>query len=193
MTYFRYAFVLTALFALLACSDDAVEITEGSATGIYNDIKGTYEGVVPVGNESRPVPIVVANDEFTIKRLPLEPILKAVFTEQKELEEAVASSGETTTFTAPIVQMAVTSNTVALSMDPTDIVFTVTVGGERKQVSALMESVYLRRAAAIGGDERQGTLLRRALLQSDRQPRHLSHRRCQESSAVVRNKKPYFI
>ena len=143
MTYFRYAFVLTALFALLACSDDVDVITEGSATGIYNDIKGTYEGVVPVGNESRPVTIVVANDEFTIKRLPLEPILKAVFTEQKELEEAVDSSGETTTFTAPIVQMAVTSNTVALSMDPTDIVFTVTVGGERKQVSALMESVCM--------------------------------------------------
>ena len=32
------------------------------------------------------------------------------------------------------------TNTSVLSMDPTDIVFMVTVGGKQKQVSALMEA-----------------------------------------------------
>lgn len=141
MAYFRYAFVLMALFALFACSDDDVkEITDDTATRIYNKIKGTYEGVVRVDNTTCPVTIIVANDEFTIKRLPLRPILKVIFPNEKELEEAVTSAGETTTFVAPVVGLAVMTNTSVLSMDPTDIVFMVTVGGKQKQVSALMEA-----------------------------------------------------
>ena len=67
MTYFRYAFVLMAFFVLSACSDDnPVEINENTATKIYNEIKGTYEGYVRVGNDSHPVTIVVANINQTV-------------------------------------------------------------------------------------------------------------------------------
>ena len=100
ITYFRYVFVLLALFSFWACSDDdPVEINEDTATKIYNDIKGTYEGKVRVGNEMMPVTIVVANDEFTVKRLPLQPILQRIFTDQHAMEEALKSAGEITTFT----------------------------------------------------------------------------------------------
>ena len=140
MAYFKYAFVLMALFSLLACSDDdPEEMNTDTGTMIYNEIKGTYEGSVRVENEMLPVIIVVANDEFTVKRLPLLPILKRIFTSQSELEEALKSVGETTTFTAPIVNLTVT-RTSLLTMDPTDLVLTVTVNGERRQVSALIQS-----------------------------------------------------
>lgn len=141
MTYFRYAFVLMALFSLLACSDDdPVEVNEESATRIYNEIKGTYEGKVRVGNEMLPVIIVIADDEFSVKRLPLRPILQRIFTNESELEEALKSVGETTTFTAPIETLSVMANTSVLKMEPTDLVFEVTVGGERKNGSALIEA-----------------------------------------------------
>ncbi len=141
MTYFRYVFVLLALFSFWACSDDdPVEINEDTATKIYNDIKGTYEGKVRVGNEMMPVTIVVANDEFTVKRLPLQPILQRIFTDQHAMEEALKSAGEITTFTAPVTSLRVDTNSSMLIMEPTDLVFSVTVGGERKQVSALIES-----------------------------------------------------
>ena len=141
MTYFRYVFVLLALFSFWACSDDdPVEINEDTATKIYNDIKGTYEGKVRVSNEMMPVTIVVANDEFTVKRLPLQPILQRIFTDQHAMEEALKSAGEITTFTAPVTSLRVDTNSSMLIMEPTDLVFSVTVGGERKQVSALIES-----------------------------------------------------
>lgn len=141
MTYFRYVFVLLALFSFCACSDDdPVEINEDTATKIYNDIKGTYEGKVRVGNEMMPVTIVVANDEFTVKRLPLQPILQRIFTDQHAMEEALKSAGEITTFTAPVTSLRVDTHSSMLIMEPTDLVFSVTVGGERKQVSALIES-----------------------------------------------------
>ena len=141
MTYFRYVFVLLALFSFCACSDDdPVEINEDTATKIYNDIKGTYEGKVRVGNEMMPVIIVVANDEFTVKRLPLQPILQRIFADQHAMEEALKSAGETTTFTAPVTSLRVDTHSSTLLMEPTDLVFSVIVGGERKQVSALIES-----------------------------------------------------
>ena len=124
MTYFRYVFVLLALFSFWACSDDdPVEINEDTATKIYNDIKGTYEGKVRVGNEMMPVTIVVANDEFTVKRLPLQPILQRIFTDQHAMEEALKSAGEITTFTAPVTSLRVDTNSSMLIMEPTDLVF----------------------------------------------------------------------
>ena len=58
MTCFRYVFVLMALLSLWSCSDDeAKEVSAGTATEIYNKIKGTYEGSVRVVNESRRVTI----------------------------------------------------------------------------------------------------------------------------------------
>lgn len=142
MTYFRYAFVLMAFLALSACSDDnPVEINENTATKIYNEIKGTYEGYVRVGNDSHPVTIVVANDEFTVKRLPLQPILKRFFTNERQLDQALKSAGETTTLKAPVVNISVLANSSMLTMDPVDVVMSVNVDGERKQVSALIESI----------------------------------------------------
>lgn len=141
MTIYKYVFALAVLLSCFACTDDdTVEINEDTATRIYHEIKGSYEGYVRVGNEMRPVTVVVANDEFTVKRLPLLPILQRVFTNQGELEEALKSVGETTTFTAPVVNLSVMTSSSLLTMDPADVVVTVTVGGERKQVSALIES-----------------------------------------------------
>ncbi|MBP5388451.1 MAG: DUF4840 domain-containing protein [Prevotella sp.] len=139
-TYFRYAWVLMALLTFVGCSsNDPEEINEDTATRIYNELKGTYEGSVRVGNEMRRVTVIVANDEFTVKQLPLQPILERIFTNQGELEEAL-KSGETSTFTAPILNIGVTTNSSLLTMEPTDLVFTVTVGGVRKQVSALISA-----------------------------------------------------
>lgn len=140
-TYFRYAWVLMALLAFVGCSsNDPEEINEDTATRIYNELKGTYEGSVRVGNEMRRVTVIVANDEFTVKQLPLLPILQRIFTNQGELEEALKSAGETSTFTAPVLNISVMANSSLLTMDPADLVFTVTVGGERKQVSALISA-----------------------------------------------------
>ena len=141
-TYFRYAFVLMAFFAFSACSNDnPVEINENTATKIYNEIKGTYEGYVRVGNDSRPIIIVVANDEFTVKRLPLQPILKRIFTNERQLDQALKSAGETTTLKAPVVNISVLANSSMLTMEPVDVVMSVTVDGEKKQVSVLIESI----------------------------------------------------
>ena len=141
MTYLKYVLMLVMLVSFSACSDDdPVEINEDTATMIYNDIKGTYEGGVRVGNETLPVTIVVANDEFTVKRLPLQPILQKVFTDQRQLEEAMKSVGETATFIAPISNISVMTSSSLLTMEPADLVLSVTVGGERKQLSVLMQS-----------------------------------------------------
>ena len=141
MTCFRYVFVLMALLSLWSCSDDeAKEVSAGTATEIYNKIKGTYEGSVRVVNESRRVTIVVGNDEFTVRQLPLEPILSVVFKSEKELDEALASAGAVATFTAPIVNISLLSSSSLLNMEATDLVFTVKVGGQSMPVSVLMES-----------------------------------------------------
>ena len=141
-TYFRYAFVLMAFFAISACSDDnPVEINENTATKIYNEIKGTYEGYAKVGNDSHPITIVVANDEFTVKRFPLQPIFKRIFTNERQLDQALKSVGETTTLKAPVVNIGVLANSSMLTMEPVDVVMSVTVDGEKKQVSVLIESI----------------------------------------------------
>ena len=141
MSYFKYVLVLVSVLSLFACSDDdPVEINEDTATMIYNDIKGTYEGNVRVGNETHPVRIIIANDEFTIKQLPLQPILQRVFTDQGQLEEVMKSVGETTTFTAPVSNLSVMSNSSVLTMEPSDLVLTVTEGNQHKQLSVLIQA-----------------------------------------------------
>ena len=141
MSYLKYVLVLVSVLSLFACSDDdPVEINEDTATMIYNDIKGTYEGNVRVGNETRPVRIIIANDEFTIKQLPLQPILQRVFTDQGQLEEVMKSAGETTTFTAPVSNLSVMSNSSVLTMEPSDLVLTVTEGNQHKQLSVLIQA-----------------------------------------------------
>ena len=144
MAYFRCLFVLTALLFLWSCSgDEAKEVNAGTATEVYNKIKGTYEGTVRVGNESRRVTVVVGNDEFSVRQLPLEPILRVVFPSQKELDEALASVGEVTTFTAPIVNISLLPSSSLLNMAATDLVFTVKVGGQSLPVTVLLESYAL--------------------------------------------------
>lgn len=140
-TYFRYAFMLMAMFCFVACSDDDTEgVNEQTATDIFNEIKGTYEGKTRVGNDMWPVTIMVANDEFTIKQLPVLPIIQRIFTSQHDQEEALKEVGETTTFVAPITNLGVVSSSAMLGMEPTDLVLTLDVGGEHKQISALIES-----------------------------------------------------
>ena len=50
------------------------------------------------------------------------------------------SVGETTTFTAPVSNLSVMSNSSVLTMEPSDLVLTVTEGNQHKQLSVLIQA-----------------------------------------------------
>lgn len=126
---------------LTACSDDSkTELTEVDAQKAYNDVKGTYKGVVLDENVPTTVYMTIGQD-FSIKDLPVTPLLKR-FLSGKDLDAAVASVKERV-FKAPTSAMSIMGDLVYITMEPTDWLFTATVGGEKYNVSALM-SVTVR-------------------------------------------------
>ena len=123
---------------LTACSDDSkTEMTEVDAQKAYNDVKGTYKGVVLDENVPTTVYMTIGQD-FSIKDLPVTPLLKR-FLSGKDLDAAVASVKERV-FKAPT---SIMGDLVYITMEPTDWVFTATVGGEKYEVNALI-SVTVR-------------------------------------------------
>lgn len=126
---------------LTACSDDSkTELTEVDAQKAYNDVKGTYKGVVLDENVPTTVYMTIGQD-FSIKDLPVTPLLKR-FLSGKDLDAAVASVKERV-FKAPTSAMSIMGDLVYITMEPTDWLFTATAGNEKYNVSALM-SVTVR-------------------------------------------------
>lgn len=138
---FCFKVILSGFIAisLSACSsDNAKEPTQENAQDIYNGLKGTYQGSVLVDNIPQSVIITIAND-FSVRRLPLKPILSRIFTDESMLNEALSSVRDVT-FTASTQNLLVTVYNVCLTMQPTDFIFHVTIGGEDYQINALIKS-----------------------------------------------------
>jgi hypothetical protein len=140
--------ILIYLFGLLccyACSDTTpTDINEETAQHYYDTTKGTYVGNIIVDNIPQKIYITVDND-ITIRPVPVKPILSHIFTNDTELEEAVASAGNVV-FTVTPNYMAIVSGNVVMNIEPKDLVFTVTVNQKTYQVSALMDtSVFVNR------------------------------------------------
>jgi hypothetical protein len=115
-----------------------------TAQEMYDSMRGTYVGNVMVDNLPQKIYVTIAND-FTVKQLPLKPLLQRVFTDETEMEAALKSA-QNVVFTAPTKDMAIVSGNAYLFMEPTDLVFNVTVDGKTKAVSALLESTaYVNR------------------------------------------------
>lgn len=127
------------LYCCMSCSDSKTEINETSAQEVYNDMKGDYTGNVVVENIPHKVFITIASD-FTIKELPLRPILKNIFADESELNEAL-STASSTTFTAPVDNITILMPMSYLTMRPTDFQFTVTVNKKEYTVTAMTESM----------------------------------------------------
>jgi len=122
----------------MSCSDDAKEINEKSAQEVYNDMKGNYTGYILVDNIPQKVFINIGND-FSIKQMPLKPILQHIFTNSQELNEAI-SSADNTTFTALTDNISILLPMAYLTMKPTDFQFTVTVNEKSYMVTAMIET-----------------------------------------------------
>ncbi len=132
------------LCGFAACSEDNKETIydEGKAQAVLNRIKGTYTGNVIIDNIPRQVSVIIS-DNFSIKQLPLKPILERIFTDEKMLSDALASS-ENVDFSAPLENMTIASKEVFLKVEGTDLQVIVLVGGKSYQISAMMESsVYI--------------------------------------------------
>jgi hypothetical protein len=123
----------------MACSREATEVNNVSAQQMYNEMRGTYVGNIMVDNIPQKVYVTIG-DDFTVSQLPLKPILERLITDNSELNEAIESA-DNTTFTAPTDNMTVSGNYVLLTMTTSDILFTIQVGGQSKQVSAMIASV----------------------------------------------------
>ena len=136
-----YGLLLLSCIVLTACSDDSkTDLTEADAQRAYNDAKGTYKGVVLDENVPTAVYLTVGQD-FSIRDLPVTPLLRP-FLSGKDLDAAVASVKERV-FKAPTSSMTISGDLVYITMEPTDWVFTATVGGEKYEVNALI-SVTVR-------------------------------------------------
>lgn len=136
-----YYLLLLLGVLMIACSDDSkTELTEADAQKAYNDAQGTYKGVVLDENVPTPVYLTIGQD-FSIRDLPVTPLLKR-FLSGKDLDAAVASVKERV-FKAPTSAMSIMGDLVYITMEPTDWVFTATVGGEKYDVNALI-SVTVR-------------------------------------------------
>ena len=100
--------LLAGLLLLGACSEDSQQgYDEASAQQTLDNMKGVYDGTVMVNNLPQAVQIVIGTD-FTMKRLPTEPILSHIFS-GGDLEAAV-NSVETVNFTAETGIMTVGEN-----------------------------------------------------------------------------------
>ena len=157
MKSFRIVFSAMLIMLFMACSDDENrEVTVVDAQKAYNEAKGTYAGVVL--DENVPVKVNISlGDDFTIKYLPVTPLLSRFFS-GAELDEAVASV-KGPTFSAPTVDMVLVGSLMYVSMEPTDWMFTTKVGGVEYRVSALLSTTlcysraYDKVSVSIGVDE----------------------------------------
>jgi len=111
-------------------------MNEGTAQQMYNSIKGTYVGNIMVDNIPQKINVSIGND-LSMRYLPLRPILGHVFS-GADLDEAEKSVGSVT-FTIPLDQMMIAEGNIYLTLEPTDLVFSVTVDNKPHTVSALME------------------------------------------------------
>ena len=127
---------LLLLICCYGCSDSSTDVNEGSAQQKFNSIKGTYAGSIMVDNIPQKISIAVGND-LSVRYLPLRPILSRIFS-GAALDEAEESAG-LMTFTLPLDQMMIADGSIYLTLEPTDLVFTVEVAGKSCVVSALLE------------------------------------------------------
>ena len=133
---------LAGLLLLGACSEDSQQgYDEARAQQTLNEMKGVYDGMVMVNNLPQAVQIVIGTD-FTVNRLPTEPILSHIFN-GGELEAAV-NSVETVNFTAATETMAVGDRNISLSMKPGDLLFTAKVGGRDYAVTVTFQTLAYR-------------------------------------------------
>ncbi len=129
---------------VMSCSESATDMNVNTAQQMYDSMRGTYVGNVMVDNLPQKVYVTIA-DDFTVKQLPLKPLLQRIFTDETEMEAALKSA-QNVVFTAPTKDMTIVNGNVYLTMEPTDLVFNVTVDGKTKAVSALLETtVYVYR------------------------------------------------
>lgn len=136
---FRVILSTIFVFTLSACSsDNTKEYSQESAQQVFNNLKGTYQGPVLIDNIPQTVAITISND-FSVKRLPLSPILKKIFTDENQLKEALSSTNDIT-FTAKIQNIQITTLNALLTMETTDFIFKVKVGGKDYQVNSLIKS-----------------------------------------------------
>ena len=130
--------LLILSMSLAACSDDnKTELTVVDAQEAFNDAKGTYKGVVLDRNVPTAVYINIG-DEFSIRDLPVTPLLSRFFS-GKDLDAAVASVKERL-FKAPTSSMTIERDLVYVTMEPTDWIFTATVGNMKYDINALMST-----------------------------------------------------
>lgn len=127
---------LLLLICCYGCSETTTEMNEGSAQQMYNSIKGTYVGNIMVDNIPQSINITIGND-LSVRYLPLRPILGHVFS-GAELDEAEKSAGSVT-FTIPLDQMMIAAGNIYLTLEPTDLLFSLTIDNKPYAVSALME------------------------------------------------------
>ena len=134
--------LLAGLLLLGACSEDSQQgYDEASAQQTLDNMKGVYDGTVMVNNLPQAVQIVIGTD-FTMKRLPTEPILSHIFS-GSDLEAAV-NSVETVNFTAETGIMTVGERNIALSMEPGDLLFTAKVAGREYAVTVTFQTLAYR-------------------------------------------------
>ena len=134
--------LLAGLLLLGACSEDSQQgYDEASAQQTLDNMKGVYDGTVMVNNLPQAVQIVIGTD-FTMKRLPTEPILSHIFS-GGDLEAAV-NSVETVNFTAETGIMTVGERNIALSMEPGDLLFTAKVAGREYAVTVTFQTLAYR-------------------------------------------------
>ena len=134
--------LLAGLLLLGACSEDSQQgYDEASAQQTLDNMKGVYDGTVMVNNLPQAVQIVIGTD-FTMKRLPTEPILSHIFS-GGDLEAAV-NSVETVNFTAETGIMTVGERNIALSMEPSDLLFTAKVAGREYAVTVTFQTLAYR-------------------------------------------------
>jgi len=141
MKVLKFAFFALLACCLTACGDSGIEVNEDSGQEIYNSTKGTYVGNILVDNIPQKITITIG-ENFTVKPLPMKPILERVFTNEEELEQALASV-QNVTFSAPIIQMSVASGYIYFLMEDTDLTVDVTVEGKSHKVFALISSETL--------------------------------------------------
>ena len=151
-----YIYLLLSML-LVACSDDnKTELTVDDAQKAYNNAKGTYKGYVLDDNIPSAVYLTLGQ-ELSVRDLPVTPLLNKYFS-GTELAEAKASVKERI-FKIPTVSMAIVGDLVYVFLEPTDWMFTVSVGGKEYNVSALMSATvcysysYDMMSASITVDE----------------------------------------
>lgn len=127
---------LLLLLCCYGCSDSSTEMNEGRAQEMYNSIKGTYDGNIMVDNIPQTINISVGND-LTMRYLPLRPILRHIFS-GSELDKAENSAGKVS-FTIPFDQMIISNGNIYLTLEPTDLMFSLTIDGKVYAGSALIE------------------------------------------------------